>query len=192
MKASDRAKLKSALKKHLDSTRDLRSYPEWYDENFPPNNESFMGELILELFNENRIDLGYPIEKKPEKIAQNIETLSEIRRFMSPVRHEFNRQIGHKRLLLMEQLKAELDNPSSYPIDAISSFSATLSRDYYDKTKAGRALGVTRQTIDNWLAKSHLGLKTELRGSRNVITREEMVRFYSELSKDKLTPNSSK
>jgi hypothetical protein len=186
MKSSEREKLKTSVLKYVECCLDLRKFPDLYDEESKSYSDDLAGQLIVELFDEGRLDLGYSISKRDGKIRQDMENLSQTLKVIRSVDRVIPMQSVNKKKVLFDELKSKEERSNQYPIDAINSFAASLSRDYYDKTKAGKALGVTRQTIDNWLAKSHLGLKTELRGSRKVITREEMVRFYSELSKEKL------
>lgn len=186
MKNSEREKLKMSVLKYVECCLNLRKFPDLYDEESRYYSDDLAGQLIVELFDEGRLDLGYSISKRDTKIKQDIENLRQTHRILTNAARVIPLQTTKRKLVLYEEYKSHQDSSDQYPIDAINSFSTSLSRDYYDKTKAGRALGVTRQTIDNWLAKSYLGLKTELIGSRNVITKEEMVRFYSELSKEKL------
>jgi len=57
-------------------------------------------------------------------------------------------------------------------------FRDSLVLDYYNKTEVAKVLGVSRQTVHNWVENHHLDLKTIRKGARDVITKEELIRFH--------------
>ncbi|HVA97753.1 MAG TPA: hypothetical protein VNG53_02580, partial [Bacteroidia bacterium] len=79
----------------------------------------------------------------------------------------------------MEKLEATLPEGCNIAdLPEVITFAKKLDKPYYNHSQAGKLLNVQRQTISNWLDKKHLGLVGYTVGSRNVIDKIEIIRFY--------------
>ncbi len=164
---SDKEQLKYQFTKLLD----VLTYFEDYPYSFEDEKEMF-GRTFAELLLDKGIIKN--IDKDQSKINKELQNL-EMRIY------KFGKGIYPLKEYYINKTKRVQNKRED---NSIKDFISSLNLEHYDKTKAGKALGVTRQTIDNWLKKEYLGLKTVKKGAKEVLSKEELIRFYKIHSKN--------
>jgi hypothetical protein len=79
----------------------------------------------------------------------------------------------------VEKLEAALPKGCElWDDDEVINFAKKLDKPYYNDSQAGVLLGVQRQTVKDWKDKKYHGLVGYVEKNRNVISRDNLLKFY--------------
>jgi excisionase family DNA binding protein len=118
---------------------------------------------------------------KPEEVAvntlKNLEVMLQLVEAAKPIINTLIQQ--HKKKERIKEIeKANNDSINNKSNKELEKFTEKMVLDFYNQTQAAEYFNVSRQTVNNWIKESKI--KTIKHGTRSVIIKNEMIRFYKE------------
>jgi excisionase family DNA binding protein len=118
---------------------------------------------------------------KPEEVAvntlKNLEVMLQLVEAAKPIINTLIQQ--HKKKQRIKEIeKTNKDSINNKSNKELEKFIEKMVVDFYNQTQAAKYFDVSRQTVSNWIKEGKI--KTIKHGTRPVITKNEMIRFYKE------------
>ena len=119
--------------------------------------------------------------RKREEVAVNtLKNLEVMLQFVEAAKPLINTLIQqHKKEQRIKEIETTNNNSiKNKSNNQLEKFIEKMVVDFYNQTHASEYFNVSRQTVNSWIKKGKI--KTIKHGTRSVITKNEMIRFYKE------------